>query len=55
MVTRAGRTYRVLAGSARRVKVSLVGLAKGTYVVKIAGTSGSRKRWCAGGARSVAR
>jgi predicted outer membrane repeat protein len=45
VVTRAGKAYRTLPGSARKVNVSMVGLAKGTDVVRITGTTGSGKRF----------
>ncbi len=45
LVTRDGSTYLALAGSARKAKVSMVGLAKGTVVVKIIGITGSGERY----------
>jgi predicted outer membrane repeat protein len=45
VVTRAGKTYRTLAGTARKVKVSMVGMPKGTVSVKITGTTRSGERY----------
>jgi hypothetical protein len=45
LVTRNGIVYRVLKGSARRVDVSLVGMPKGTVVVRIIGIGAGGRRY----------
>jgi uncharacterized repeat protein (TIGR01451 family) len=45
VVTRNGKTYKTLAGSARRVTVSMVGLPKGAVPVKITGYTASGQRY----------
>jgi hypothetical protein len=45
VVMRGGRLYRTLPGAARRLKVSMVGLAKGPVVVRIMGITYSGVRY----------
>jgi uncharacterized repeat protein (TIGR01451 family) len=45
VVTRNGKTYKTLAGSARKVTVSMVGLPKGAVPVKITGYTASGRRY----------
>lgn len=44
-VTRNGKTYKSLAGSARRLTVSMVGLPKGAVAVKVIGYAASGQRY----------
>ncbi len=48
VVTRAGKTYRTLAGSARKVEVSMVGLPRGAVLVRITGITDKGKRYTLG-------
>jgi hypothetical protein len=45
VITRKGKVYKTLAGSARKVTVSMVGLPKGAVPVKITGYTASGQRY----------
>ncbi len=45
VVTRNGKVYKILAGGARKVAVSMVGLPKGAVPVKITGYTASGQRY----------